>query len=73
MSFVPIPTVKTQSPQLSVACQIIIGHHGDVVVREVKTQGVVCYHGNPREAVIGAVTGEPKVTATAGWPLVIWV
>lgn len=73
MSFVPIPTVKTQNSQLSVACQIIIGHHGDVVVGEVKTQGVVCYHGNPCEAVKGAVTGEPKVTATTGWPLVIWV
>lgn len=28
-------TVETQSPQLSVACQIIIGHHSDVVEGEI--------------------------------------
>lgn len=65
--------METQSSQSHVACQIVNGQHGDIVEGEIKGQGTVCYCGNMGKSSIGAVAGEPQVTAIAGWPLAVWV
>lgn len=65
--------METQSPQSHVTHQIVNGHYSDIVEGEIKGQGTVCYHGNMGKSSIGAVTGQPQVTAIAGWPLAIWV
>lgn len=61
--------METQSPQLSVARQLVSSHLCDVVEGQIKSQSSLCHHGNAGESIVRAVTGEAQVTAIAGRPL----
>lgn len=62
--------METQLSQWLVVRQVVIGDHGDFVEGQVENHGAACYHGNISESPVGAVTGEPQVTAITGRPLV---